>query len=200
MKKKFILTLIFAAFIAKGFTQISPFWDVGKFSFEGIKNTDSWNAEFNMDVCIFYFVENNTNIYASLSPCRVGLEYDKTNNSNSDVSFPFKMNSLFLVNAEVGWLKFMGDYFLLSPFVRVNTVNPGQINETQFTGGVQLAWCVRSFEPFSSLEYPLLPKIISIETGVELDSITNFNPCFYCSVGLNLGVCFCSLYDVIVKN
>ena len=122
MKKKFILTLIFAAFIAKGFTQISPFWDVGKFSFEVIKNTDSWNVEFNMDIGIFYFVENNTNIYASLSPCRVGLEYT------------------------------------------------------------------------------LVPKIVSIEIGVELNLITNFNPCFYCSVWLNSGVCFCSLYDAIVKK
>ena len=47
------------------------------------------------------------------------------------------------------------------------------------SAGVELSW-TEPLSPFCDLAYPLLPKLLSLETGVMVNNTRNFYPEYYC--------------------
>jgi hypothetical protein len=175
-----------------GFSEITPYWDIGKFSFSGIKRKDNWYADTELHIGTFYFIEDRTGLYLSFCPCRAELVYNADLGNNTETLFPWNTLSVSFVNLEVGWNTVFGRDFMFSPFIRMNTVDTVDIANFVLSSGVEISW-IHAIEPFCSFDYSLLPKVISLETGITAGSVRLFYPCFYCSIGLNLGICFGAL-------
>jgi hypothetical protein len=191
-KRKKLLCLLCALVFIPCAYGMTPYWDIGKVTLSGTRKNGSWYAGTSLTLGMFYFMEDSTGLYAAVSPCRAELVYNSDLENSAAKNFPWNTLAVTFVNLEAGWSTFLGSNFLFLPFVRVNALNTADIRDVALSSGVELSW-IHPIVPFTDLDYPMLPKIISLEAGIQVETNRGFVPAFYCSLGINLGICLAAL-------
>ena len=182
--------VVFMCVLIFGFcvhAEINPFWSLGMFSLEGSLSQSTAQGSAIMDVGEFYFVECNTQLTLKISPCHLTVFYDSEKTDNKNSSFPWRIESGYLVNAELEWNHPVGEYFIFTPFMGINAVNPLSPSDVTGSCGLEMSWAM-PMEPLSDLSYPMFSKIVAISGGVRFLRTENLTSSIFFSVGINLGI------------
>jgi hypothetical protein len=82
----------------------------------------------------------------------------------------------------LGWLKVVGEYFMIEPFAKMSALNPCDISDINFVTAMELSF---HLDLFSDLQFPDIGKIVSLELGARYPRKKQFNPELFFSLKLN---------------
>lgn len=182
MNKKLLifLSLIFIKILAFSSPKLNFFWQPGEF---GITKSTQMDNLFSGvgNIAEVYCIEEKTGVFASVSPLNITLNYTRQP-ANSEPLQQWSLDSMSLVNIKLGWLKVVGDYFMIEPFVKFSALNPCNISDINFVTALELSF---HLDLFSDLQFPDIGKIASLELGARYPRKNQFYPELFVSLKLN---------------
>ena len=188
MNKKSLFLIIMICFFQATFcfAEVQTYWDYGEFELAVTFGKDA-DLNANLELADFIFVGQKTGLYASISPMRVDFPLDKEDKIERDDNIAFKPGVITFVNANVGWIKPLGDLFYLELFVNCNTLNPMDIKYVSFKAGTEFSFA-RGLADEDSGEFSCIGKAVSLETGVLVSNKDWSAPKYYIALDFNFAI------------
>ena len=180
LKNFFVIIIVFLATFTC-YADIRPYFDYGELEMNFLIDEDT-KVNAGIECFDFMFIEEKTGLYGSLCPIKLEFkDIDKENElqkNSADICY------FTLINANVGWIKALNDYFFLELFANCNTLNPFKITYTAFRCGVELSYAPNFLESGGG-DLLCIGKVYSCEFGVYLSSMAWQEPAFYFAIDFN---------------
>ena len=175
-----VLTLIFIKTLAFTSPKLNFFWQPGELGIT--KSTQMENLFSGVgNIAEVYCIEEKTGLFASISPFNISLNYTRKPD-NSEPLQQWTLDSMSLVNIKLGWLKVVGEYFMIEPFAKMSALNPCDLSDINFVTALELSF---HLDLFSDLQFPDIGKIVSLELGASYPGKNQFKPELFASIKLN---------------
>ena len=182
MNKKLLilLSLIFIKVLAVSSPKLNFYWQPGEL---GIAKSTQMDSLFSGvgNIAEVYCIEEKTGFFASVSPFNITLNYT-SRPENSEPLQQWSLDSMSLVNIKLGWLKIVGDYFIIEPFAKFSALNPCDLSDINFVTALELSF---HLDLFSDLQFPDIGKIVSLELGASYPGKNQFKPELFASFKFN---------------
>ena len=185
--KTIFLTILFC-FLQTGFcfAEVQTYWDYGEFELVASFGKDS-DLSANLELLDFFFVEQKTGLYASISPMRVDFPLEDEKKIERDDAIAFAPGVFTFVNANVGWIKPLSELFYLEFFVNCSTLNPMDIKYVSFKAGTEISIAAGLPDKVEA-DFPCIGKAVSLETGVLLSNRDWSAPKYYIALDFNFAI------------
>ena len=182
MNKKLLilLSLIFIKVLAFSSPKLNFYWQPGELGIAKSTQLDNLFSGVG-NIAEVYCIEEKTGFFASVSPFNITLNYNRRP-ENSESLKQWSLDSMSLVNIKLGWLKIVGDYFIIEPFAKFSVLNPCDLSDINFVTALELSF---HLDLFSDLQFPDIGKIVSLELGASYPRKNQFKPELFASFKLN---------------
>lgn len=179
--KDFSVIIVFFLATFTCYADIHPYFDYGELEMNFLIEKDT-KVNAGIECFDFMFIEGKTGLYGAL--CPIKLEFKDIDKENEMQKNPADVCYFTLINANVGWIKALNDYFFFELFVNCNTLDPFKINYTTFRGGVEFSYVPNALRSVGGV-FSCIGKVYSCEIGVCLSSMSWREPVFYFAIDFN---------------
>lgn len=185
-KKVFLLGVLFVLLSSTLNAKINCFWDIGRVSAEGVFNEESGAFCPVLEIPDIYFVGEKTGIFTSVCPFVIGFKYSPQDYEFEGHHEDWTVDNVSFVNLNLGWMKFLGDDFLLETYVSFSTVNVMNIKKFGFSPSVEFSWTPSFLEGISGdSKIPFMPKALSLRADASFYNTRDFKPDFFVSLSID---------------
>ena len=192
--KKIIILLLFLL-ATKLWCEPTFYWDIGGFSAGAVFNTNNFSPELKVQIGDLYLISEKTHLCFEVKPLILNLSLIQNENMNSDIP-QRDLTGLTFVNFTGSWNPLMTENFWLGGYITLEYLNPFDITRIKFHTGLEFAIILPLY--FSESVFSnILPKILTLDTGLLLDSKNSFRPSGYVNICLNFGFFFSMLAEKI---
>ncbi|MBR1638374.1 MAG: hypothetical protein IJ688_03205 [Treponema sp.] len=179
--------------------KITCFWDFGQISASGVFNEENGVFAPLLELPDAYFVGEKTGLFASLCPFSIKFAYTPQDYEYEGHREDWSIDSVSFVNIDIGWMKYLGDDFLLETFVGLNTVNVMDMKSFSISPALEISWTpdfLAELADTSKIQF--MPKAVSLTAGASFCNRRNFRPDFFVSLSLDF-ILFAGLTGTLIQ-